>query len=159
MAPHWLTIPKGAQGCHEAGAGLANLRGRTNAGEQLDQLGRNGRGRQAIVQSCGQRAAGTVLQREEQATAVLSDVMDLHDVGVMHARDDLCLGAKTSEVVRSRLFSREKHFQRDQAIEAALPGLEDNSHAAPAQFVQDLVPLRRERLRHSGSDSAWNRLG
>ena len=47
------------------------------------------------------------------------------------------------------------HLERDQPVEADLPGLVDDAHAAAPQFAQDLVAGRSGR-RHRGRQRGWS---
>ena len=44
-----------------------------------------------------------------------------------------------AEVARAGVAAAADHLQGDQAVQAALPGLVDDAHAAPAELAEDLV--------------------
>ena len=71
-----------------------------------------------------------------------------------------CKRATASASVRKRasasaagMAAGQDHLQGDQAVQARLPGLVDDAHAAPAQLAQDFVIAdeRDFRLRRAGS--------
>ena len=98
-------------------------------------LGNSGAAGQLLVEA----AAGTELQREEGTTLMLSDFVDLHNVGMLQAADRLRLGAEPRQVVGSGVGAGQDHLERDEAIESDLAGLVDDAHAAPAQLAQDFI--------------------
>ena len=86
-----------------------------------------------------QVAAGDELEHEVRAAAMLTDLVEWHDVGVVERGDHLSLEAQTAE----RLISRPQHvgpkrLEGDDAIEPLVPGLEDASHPAAGDLVKHL---------------------
>ena len=84
---------------------------------------------------------------------MFADLVDLHDVGMLQARDSFSLGLEACQVGLSGVTARQYHLQRHQPIELAVPGLIHHAHAAAAQFAEDLV------ARHGGAagDSSGQR--
>ena len=59
------------------------------------------------------------------------------------------LGVEPADLVRRRQSAGQNHFQRHGAVQIGLPGLEDDAHAAPADFTQQFIfaeNLRRFRV-------------
>ena len=85
---------------------------------------------------------------------MLADIENLHDVSVADAGDGLGLGAEASRAVVANVGPLD-HLEGNGAVEAHVPGLEDDAHAAPAEHGLHLVAryarqghvLRQRRLR------------
>jgi hypothetical protein len=99
--------------------------------------GRPGRAVQPPVQA----AAVDIFQLEERQTVGHSDVVDLHDVGVLEAGDGLGLGQEKDDRLVVGIGTRQDHFQHTGAVQQEFPRLVDDSHATPTQLAQDLVAL------------------
>ena len=97
--------------------------------------GRLGRASQPLCQT----APLEQFEREVGEFVDLSDVIDLHDVGVAEPRDGLGLNPEPIESVRSVPGIATDHLQGDQAVEQGLARLEDHTHAAMTEYRQDLV--------------------
>ena len=109
---------------------------------------RSGRGRLGpAVDAVGQRAALDVFEGEERPAALVADTVNLDDVGVPQPRDGLGLGPKPLHIGRTGMAAREDHLEGHHPVEIHLPGLVHHSHAAPAQFSQDLVTRHARQLR------------
>ena len=118
-------------------------------GQRLDQRG--GLGRAAAA--CRPAAAARLppvdeLQREERQAVVLADLVDLDDVGVLQPGDRLGLGAEAGQLAGPAWPPARIIFRATTPVEADLPGLVDDAHAAAAQLAEDLVaghgPARAE---------------
>ena len=70
---------------------------------------------------------------------MLADLVDLHDVGVLQSGDRLRLDAEPLPLRGAGISAAQDHFQGDDAVEADLPGLVNDAHAAAVQLLQDLV--------------------
>ncbi len=105
----------------------------------FDQLGGLARRQGSAAQLLRQAAAAAEFQREERPALVFADAVDLDDVGVVQAGDGLGLGLEAGQVVGAGVFARQDHLERDDAVEAALPGLVDDAHAAAADLAEQLV--------------------
>ena len=116
--------------------------------QRLDQLGGLARRLRLATQHPVQPAAIDVLQRQVGAVVVLADLVDLDDVGVLEAGDGLGLDVEAGQLGRAGVDARQHHLQGDHALEAEVPGLVDDAHAAAPQLPQDLV------TRHRGQDPA-----
>ena len=111
--------------------------------QRLHQRRRFLRRQRRAVELLLQAAAAAELQREERLALVLADLVDLHDVGMLQARDGLRLGLEAGQVRRAGVAARQDHLQRHQPIQLRLPRLVDHAHAAAAQLAEDLVARRR----------------
>ena len=105
----------------------------------LDELGRRPYRLGRALEVLGQAAAGHELEDEVRPARGLADVVDLDDVGVLQAGERRGLGAKAGQVLRAGLEPGQDHLQRHGAIEAELPGLVHDAHAAAAEQPQDLI--------------------
>ena len=81
----------------------------------------------------------TILERKERPAFVLAGLENLHDVGMKQLGDGFRLGAKPRQAHLTDMRSRQDHLERDQSLQPAMPGLVDDPHAAPAEFLQDVV--------------------
>ena len=68
-----------------------------------------------------------------------ADFVDGHDVGVIEASRGLRLGVESIHVGRRSQAVGEDHFEGDQAVQAQLPRLVDDAHAAAGDLLQQLV--------------------
>ena len=74
-----------------------------------------------------------------EVVAVLADVEDRHDVGVMHPRRGFCLTLK-SDLRRGISRARSgQHLEGDAPAQGLLLGLVDDAHAAAADLAEDAV--------------------
>jgi hypothetical protein len=64
---------------------------------------------------------------------MVAHVVDLDDVGVAQAGDRLGLALEARPLVRPGVGAGEEHLEGDGAIESQMPGLVDDTHAAPAE--------------------------
>jgi hypothetical protein len=87
----------------------------------------------------GQTPAVHELQRQERPAFVFADLEDLHDVGVLKARDRLGLAAKEGQGAIAGVRSGQDHLERDHSVQGEMTGLVDDAHAAAAQLAQDFV--------------------
>ena len=99
------------------------------------------------------RALVHELHRVEVGVALVVDVIDLHDVGVVEPRRGARLGLEPRDEDRVLRQLGRQHLERDLAVEADLVGAVDLAHAALAEDAQqpeapDL--LRRDRLGRLG---------
>ena len=107
--------------------------------QPFDELGRPPRRPGRPVEPPVQAAALEVLQLEVGEAVGLSDVVDLHDVGMLQAGDGLRLGQESGAGLGAGMATAQDHLQDAGAIQADLPGAVDDSHPAAAQLTQDLV--------------------
>ena len=89
-----------------------------------------------------------VLHREEVAAVLLSDLVDLHDVGVLEAGGGLGLAREAGDQLASIVLLGRglvdpvvelEDLERHDAIEVALPGLVDDPHPPSGDLAEDLV--------------------
>jgi hypothetical protein len=118
-------------GIHRPRQGLDHLRRRAH------QLG-------PAVEVLGQAAARHELKGKVRPARGLADVVDLHNVGMLQARDHPGLGAKAGQLLWAGVSPVLDHLQGHGALEGDLAGLVDDAHAAPAQLPEDL------EARHGG---------
>ena len=121
-----------------------------------DQPGRLAR-RQRVgpAQALGQAAARDEFQREERPAVGLADFVDLDDVGVVEAGDDLRFGEETGVFRRSVAAIVQDHLEGDDAVELELAGLVDDAHAAAAQLAKDLIAGHLRRV--AAGAGRWRR--
>ena len=93
----------------------------------------------AGLQEFRERAAVHVLEREKRISVMPADFVDLHNVGVAQARDRLGLPPKSLEILRRGIFAGQHHLERDDSIQAELPGFVHDPHAAPGDDIHHLV--------------------
>ena len=77
----------------------------------------------------------------------LARAVDGDDVGMRQVRRRLGLRLKARMVRRRGQLAAQDHFQRDDALQAALPGLVDDAHAAAAQFFEQFIIAKGARQR------------
>ena len=119
-------------------------------GQRSHELGRGTRLLRCGLQDLGQAAALDELQRQVRPAFVVSDLVDLDNVRMLQAGDGLGFGAKTGPLGLPGVGPGQDHLQGDEAIEAGLPGLVNDPHAAAPQLAEDFI---------AGHDQAWRRAG
>ena len=102
-----------------------------------------------------QGAAVEKLHDDEGLTALLADVVNRADVGVIEGGCGFGLAAEASEGLRVAGQAFGKEFQGDGTMKAGVFGLIDDTHATAAELIQDAVMGERlsdkgERVRHRG---------
>ena len=70
---------------------------------------------------------------------VLADLVDRHDARMVEVGGGLGLGVEPPDVGLVGELAGEDHLERDGPVEADLPGLEDDAHAAAGDLADDLV--------------------
>ena len=70
---------------------------------------------------------------------VLADLVDRHDARVVEVGGGLGLGVEPPDVGLVGELAGEDHLERDGPVEADLPGLVDDAHAAAGDLADDLV--------------------
>ena len=80
-----------------------------------------------------QSAAVDIFQRKERQLALLADLVNLHDVGVLKAGDGLRFAEEAHHLFGRGVAGAEDHLEGDEAMEADLPRLVDDAHAAAAE--------------------------
>ncbi len=118
--------------------------------QRADQPGRLGGGLRPAGKMLVEAAAVGEFHGEVGPALVLADFVDLHNIGVPHARRRLRLDAEACPFPRAGQGAVADQFERDQSIQTHLPGLVDDAHPAPAEFFQDLVTGDRQLLRRRG---------
>ena len=76
---------------------------------------------------------------EVMLALVLADLVDRHDAGMVEVGGGLGLGVEPLDVGLVGELAGEDHLERDGPIQADLPGLEDDAHAAAGDLADDLV--------------------
>jgi hypothetical protein len=110
-----------------------------------NQPGRVAGGEGPTRQRLLQGAALDQLQGQVGHAALLADLVDLHDVGVLQAGDGLPLEPEANAVHQPRRGPGQDDLEGDEPVEGALPCLVDDAHAAPPQLPQHLVVAERRR--------------
>ncbi len=90
-----------------------------------------------VLQSLVQRFAVEQLHGDEQVALVLADLVDLADVGVVHAGGGAGLAPEAAP--RRVVVAARDHLQRDRPFEPLVARRIDDAHAALAQLVRDRV--------------------
>ena len=108
-------------------------------GQRLDERGRLARRPGLAVQPARQTTAIDPLQSQERPAFVAADLVDLHDVGVLHPRRQLRLQPKPQLLGGGRELARQHHLQRHQPAKAPVPRLVYHPHSAAPDFGQDVV--------------------
>jgi hypothetical protein len=86
-----------------------------------------------------ERLAFQQLHRDERLPMLVVNFVDRADVGVIEGRGSFGFAleaAKSLEVLRDIIG---QEFQRDETVQLDVLGLIDDTHAAPAQLLQDAV--------------------
>ncbi len=120
--------------------------------QRLQQRRRLGGRQRLAAELLVEAAAAHVLQREERQAAVLADVVNLDDVRVPQPGDRQRLAPEALELLRGGVRPGEDHLQGDDAVQAPLPGLVDDAHAAAAQLLQNVVSFDRRKA--AGGDGS-----
>ncbi len=81
---------------------------------------------------------------EEQRALVPAQIVDRHDPGVVHLRDDLRLAEEALLETRAEA-SRRNQLHRDIAREDRVARAIDHAHAAPPELSEDLVTIGESR--------------
>ena len=68
-----------------------------------------------------------------------ADFVDGDDVGMLEAGGRDGFGAKALDELRAGLRPEQQHLERDNPVQALLPGLIDDPHPAPRDLLQQLV--------------------
>ena len=97
------------------------------------------RGERAVDQALGEALALDEAHAEVVLALVLADLEDRHDAGVVEIAGGLGLEVEPQDVGLVGELAGEDHLQGHEPIEAHLPGLEDDAHAAPRDLADDLV--------------------
>jgi hypothetical protein len=97
----------------------------------------------SAVEALGEAAALDELQRQKRPAVGLAHLVDLDDVGVVQARHRPGLAGEALPLLRAGALVGADHLEGHDAVQAELPGLEDDAHAAAAQLPQHLVALDR----------------
>ena len=107
--------------------------------DPADQLGRLPGGQRAVGQALGEALALDEAHREIMLALVLADLVDRHDARMVEVGGGLGLGVEPLDVGLVGELAGEDHLERDRPVEAHLPGLEDDAHAAAGDLADDLV--------------------
>ena len=108
-------------------------------GQRLDERGRLARRPRLAVEPVRQAAALDPLQGQERPAFVAADLVDLHDVGVLHPRRQLRLQPEPQLLGGGRELARQHHLQGRQPVEAPVPRLVHHPHAPAPDLGQDVV--------------------
>ena len=87
----------------------------------------------------GEVAALDELHAEVALAVVLADLVDRHDPGVVEQGDGLGLVLEPPQLGVVGQDAGLDHLERDGPVEADLPGLVDDAHAAAAELLLKLV--------------------
>jgi len=112
---------------------VGGLRG---PGQRFDQLGCLARRLRPARDEPPEMRAIHILQHDVRQPVVLADVINLHHVRMVQPSDRFGFGAETGSAFRKLPGPGDDHLDRDQAFEVEITRLEDDAHAAAAQFFQ-----------------------
>ena len=84
-------------------------------------------------------AALEQLQRDVRQSVGFADVVNLNDMGVAELGDRFGFCRESLEELGFRLAAATNHLEGDQAIEAQIARLVDDTHPAVAQAIEDFV--------------------
>ncbi len=87
----------------------------------------------------GQAAALDEFHGEVRPAVQVADLVDLHDVRMAQAGHGFRLAQKALQLLRPGGGAGQEHFQGDGAVEAQVPRLVDDAHAAAAQHPLHLM--------------------
>ena len=104
-----------------------------------DQLGGLAGRQRSLGQPLGEALPLDEAHREVMLALVLADLEDRHDARMVEVGRRLGLGVEALDVGLVGELAGEDHLERDGAVEADLPGLEDDAHAAAGDLADDLV--------------------
>ena len=105
----------------------------------LDERGRLARRPGLAIQPVRQTAALDPLQGQERPAFVAADLVDLHDVGVLHSRRQLRLQPEPQLLGGRGELAGQHHLQGGQPVQAAVPRLVHHPHAPATDLAQDVV--------------------
>jgi hypothetical protein len=108
-------------------------------GQRLDQRGRLARGPGGAVEPVRQAAALDPFHGQERPALVVTDLVDLHDVGVPHPRRQLRLQPEPQLLGGGRELAGQHHLQGRRPVEAPVPRPIHHPHAPAPDLGQDLV--------------------
>jgi hypothetical protein len=92
-----------------------------------------------VLDAPRQRTAVDQFHAEEGLAVLFADLVNGHDVGVIEVGCLFRLGAKPLPVRRRSEVASQDHLQGHDAVEADLPSLVDNAHAAAGDLFEQLV--------------------
>ena len=105
-----------------------------------------------------QIAAVDQLHTEEEHAVLIADLVDRHDVRMIEVRGQLGLAAEPGSLRGRRQRARENHLQRHEPLQLEVPGLVNDPHATPGNFLQQEVVAHAfftRRYRPSRRGLAW----
>ncbi len=83
-----------------------------------------------------QVAAGDELHAEVMVTFVLAHLVDRHDVGMIEVGRRFGLEPESHQVFRAGKSARSYHLQRENPVQADLPGTVNDAHAPLGDHLQ-----------------------
>jgi hypothetical protein len=92
-----------------------------------------------VAQQLRQVPPGHVVHREERQAFVVTDFVDGHDVGMLETGRRLGLGAEALNRRRRGHREGHNHLERDDPVQAPLPGLIHDIHTAAAHLLEQFV--------------------
>ena len=126
------------------------------AGQRLDEFRTLQRRPRAACQRGRQTAARHELQGEKRVPFVLAHFKDLDDIRVLEPGHCFGLDAKSINLFRRGRRPAANHLESNQPLQRGLSCEVDDAHAAPTEFLLDLVtgdcrPEGTMRIRGSGT--------
>jgi hypothetical protein len=111
---------------------------------------RRGSARREVLGASLQRAALDKLQRKVELPGFVTELIELHDVGMLKLGQGVRFDTKACPVLRVGLPRPEKHLEGNPAPYGGIVRLVDDPHAAASDFADDLIPADVDRHRRQG---------
>ncbi len=80
-----------------------------------------------------------IIHREEMVPVMDADIMDGNDIGVLERRCRRRFRPKTMDELARGKLAAEDQLERNRSSEVALTRAIDNAHAAPGNFIEQIV--------------------
>ncbi len=107
--------------------------------DAADQFGGLQHRERSLGQALGQALPLDEAHREIMLPLVLADLEDRNDAWMVEVGGRLGFGVEPSDFSLIGKLAGEDHLERNRAVEAHLPGAEDDPHAAAGDLANDLV--------------------
>ena len=108
-------------------------------GDLADQPGGLARGQRTVGKALGEALPLDETHLKVMLALVLANLVDRHDAGMVEVGGRLGLAVEPLDVGLIGELAGEDHLECDGPVEADLPGLEDDPHAAAGDLADDLV--------------------
>src|SRR5437868_3424137 len=106
----------------------------SSASQRFDHLSGITGNKWTILQSGHQIRAIDELHCQIRSMVDLSNIVNLHDIGMLQPPNRFRLGAETGQLGSAGIVAATQDFERDQTAQSRLSGAIDHTHAASADF-------------------------